>query len=369
MIIGCPSEVKIKEHRVGLVASAVQALVGCGHTVLIQEGAGSGCHISNEAYHLAGAQIISTAKEIWERSELIVKVKEPTKEEYGFLRPDQIIFTFFHLAADPILTQTLLQKQVSSVAYETIQVGKTLPLLRPMSEVAGRLAIQIGAWCLEKPQGGKGILLSGVIGVRKAKVVILGGGTVGSNAARIALGMGAQVSILDTDLERLEALDGHFEGRVQTLYSTSHTIEDQVLKADLVIGAVLMTGAKAPQLVTKQMITQMQEGSVIIDVAVDQGGCVETMHPTTHENPTFLVDGIVHYGVSNMPGAVPQTSTFALAHATFPYLMQLANLGLIKACLRDPALAKGLNTHQGRLTYEAVATSHHMPFTPWQELV
>jgi alanine dehydrogenase len=362
MIIGCPSEIKVKEHRVGLVPAAVKALVSDGHTVLVQSNAGIGSGISNEQYKAVGAEIIDSAQSIWERADLICKVKEPVPPEYSLMRPGQILFTYLHLAANLELTQALLKQKVSGVAFETIQVGNTLPLLKPMSEVAGRMSIQVGAWCLEKQQGGKGLLLGGVTGVPKSKVAVLGGGVAGLQAAKVALGMGALVTLLDTNVERLEYLDHIFSERIQTLYSTPYSIAEAVREADVVIGAVLIAGAKAPKLVTRELLGQMSKGSVIVDIAVDQGGCVETIRPTTHDNPIFEVDGIVHYGVANMPGAVARTSTFALAQATLPYMRMLAGMGLRAACEQNKSLALGLNTHQGYLTYEAVANAHGLVF-------
>ena len=367
MIIGCPSEIKVREYRVGLIPAAVKALVSDGHTVLIQSHAGLGSGISNEQYKAVGAEIIDSPETIWERSDLICKVKEPLPAEYPLMRAGQILFTYLHLAADLNLTQALLQQKVSGMAFETVQVGNSLPLLKPMSEVAGRMSIQVGAWCLEKHQGGKGLLLGGVTGVPKARVAILGGGVVGLQAAKVALGMGAIVTLLDTNVERLEYLDHIFSERVQTLYSTPMSIAEAVTEADLVIGAVLITGAKAPKLVTRELLGKMGKGSVIVDVAVDQGGCVETMHATTHENPTFEVDGIVHYGVGNMPGAVARTSTFALAQATLPYMRLLAGKGLKTACEQNKSLSLGLNTYQGYLTYEAVAKAHGLTFHEYSQ--
>ena len=369
MIVGCPSEIKVKEHRVGIVPASAKALIASGHQVLIQKGAGLGSGIEDAEYKAAGSQIVATAAEVWGNSQMIVKVKEPLKSEYGFLRSDQILYTFLHLAAESELTQALLENNVTGIAYETIQVGASLPLLKPMSEVAGRMSIQVGAWCLEKHQGGKGMLLGGVTGVPKANVVVIGGGVVGLNAAKIASGMGADVTILDTNLARLEYLDDIFGGRIQTLYSTAHHVLECVRNADLVIGAVLIAGARAPNLVTRSMLASMGRGSVIVDVAVDQGGCVESMHATTHDDPTFVVDGVVHYGVSNMPGAVARTSTFALANATLPYMREIANEGAVRACLQNPSLALGLNTFKGNVTYQAVAKAHGLPFVEFQQLV
>ena len=300
---------------------------------------------------------------------LVTKVKEPLPPEYPLMREGQILYTYLHLAPELELTEQLLKRKVSGIAFETIQVGNTLPLLKPMSEVAGKMAVQVGAWCLEKEHGGKGILLGGVPGVPRAKVVVIGGGVVGVNAAKVAVGMGADVTIVDNSLERLEYLEDIFMERAQTLYSTQQAIAEQVETADLVIGAVLVAGARAPRLVTRDLLKRMEPGSVIVDVAVDQGGCVETMKVTTHDNPTFLVDGVVHYGVANMPGAVPRTSTFALNHATFPYLRMLADRGFKDAVLNSAPLAKGVNTHQGHITYRAVADAHGAAFTAIEQLL
>lgn len=367
MIIGCPSEIKVQEYRVGLIPAAVKALVADGHTVLVQSNAGLGSGISREQYQAAGAELVDQPEKIWERADLICKVKEPLPSEYPLMRVGQILFTYLHLAANLELTRALLQQKITGIAFETVQTGHTLPLLKPMSEVAGRMSIQVGTWCLEKQQGGKGLLLGGVTGVPKAKVVILGGGVVGLQAARVALGMGALVTVLDTNLDRLEYLDHVFSERIQTLYSTHHNIIEAVTEADLVIGAVLIAGAKAPKLVTRDLLGKMSKGSVLVDVAVDQGGCIETMHPTTHENPIFEVDGIVHYGVANMPGAVARTSTFALAQATLPYVRLLAGAGLKSACEQNRSFALGLNTYQGYLTYKAVADAHGLAFHEYSQ--
>lgn len=369
MLVGCPKEIKIKENRVGLIPSSVKMLIASGHGVLIEKGAGRGAGFSDEDYLEVGAQIARDAKAVWQRAELIVKVKEPLPAEFEFMQSGQLLFTFLHLAAEPELTAALIERRVNSVAYETIEHEGQLPLLRPMSEVAGKLSVQMGAWCLEKNQGGSGILLGGVPGVPPANVSIIGGGVVGTQAAKVALGMGAQVTLLDNNLKRLAYLDDMWGGRVQTLYSNEHNIFNAVSAADLVIGAVLLVGAKAPNLVTRKMLPSMRPGSVIVDVAIDQGGCVESIRRTDHDNPTFVEGGVVHYGVANMPGAVPRTSTFALSNATTPYLMRLANLGLSKACLNDPGLLKGINTYDGRLTYEPVAKSLNIPFTPASEFI
>ncbi len=363
MIIGCPTEIKTRENRVGIIPASVFELTTAGHKVLVQAGAGLGSGITDDHYRAAGADIVATAEDVWANAEIICKVKEPLTPEFALMRKGQILYTYLHLAPEPELTQALIDNAVTGIAYETIQVGNTLPLLKPMSEVAGKMSVQVGAWCLEKEHGGKGILLGGVPGVPRAKVVVIGGGVVGVNAAKVAVGMGADVTIVDSSLERLEYLEDIFMERAQTLYSTKSAIAEQVRTADLVIGAVLVAGARAPRLVTRDLLATMEPGSVIVDVAVDQGGCVETMQITTHDNPTFVVDGVVHYGVANMPGAVPRTSTFALNHATFPYLKLLANKGLVEAVRSSPPLSKGVNTHKGHITYQAVAEAHNLPFT------
>ena len=362
MIVGCPKEIKTLENRIGMVPAAAHALIQNGHHVVIEKNAGVGSGLPDKIYSDLGCEIVDTADEVWARSDMIVKVKEPLAPEYDRMRENQLLYTYLHLAAEPELTQALLDRKVSGVAYETIEVNGGLPLLKPMSEVAGRMAIQVGAWCLEKHQGGKGMLLGGVPGVSKAKVVIIGGGVVGTNAAKMAVGLGADVTILDTNLNRLEYLDDIFGGRVHTLFSTPHHVAHRVTNADLVVGAVLIHGARAPKLVTRDMLSNMEDGTALVDVAVDQGGCVETMKVTTHDNPTFLVDGVLHYGVANMPGAVARTSTFALANATLPYMIQLANHGLEEACKKRPELIGGVNTYAGKCTYEAVAEAHNLDY-------
>ncbi len=365
MIVGVPKEIKTLENRVALTPGGVESLTRRGHTVLVEQGAGLGSGISDDEYRAAGAEIVS-AKEAWS-AELVVKVKEPLPEEYGYLRRDLVLFTYLHLAASESLTQAMIRSGVTGIAYETVQLEDgSLPLLTPMSEVAGRMATQVGAYHLERPQGGRGILLGGVPGVAPGAVVILGGGTVGTNAAKIALGLGAQVYVLDINHRRLQYLDDVFGGRLITLTSTEANIKKAIRFADLVIGAVLIPGAKAPKLVTREMLAEMKEGAVIVDVAVDQGGCVETIHPTTHDDPTYVVDGVVHYGVANMPGAVPRTSTFALTNQTLPYLLRLAERGL-EALKNDPALLKGLNTYDGKVTHPAVAEAFGLPYTPPEE--
>ncbi len=356
MIIGLPKEIKDNESRVGLVPAGVHALVQDGHKVLVQASAGDGSGISNSEYKSAGGEIVGCADDVFERAELIVKVKEPVGPEYQMLREGQILFTYLHLAPAPDLTKMLLERQITGVAYETIRLANgSLPLLTPMSEVAGRMSIQVGAYYLQKPNGGRGELLGGVPGVPPANVVIVGGGTVGTNAAKMAVGLGARVTIIDLDADRLRYLDDIFFGQIETLMSNPFNIEDSVSKADLLIGAVLIVGAEAPKLVTRAMVANMKKGAVIVDVAVDQGGCIETTHPTTHSNPTFDVDGVVHYCVANMPGAVPRTSTFALTNVTLPYARRLAGHGLKEAVRRDQALKQGVNVYRGQITCAPVA--------------
>ncbi len=366
MIVGVPKEIKTREYRVGLTPAGVRTLAEDGHTVLVETGAGAGSGLGDDAYRGAGARIVASAAEIYADAELVVKVKEPLAAEYEKLRPGRILFTYLHLAPLPELTRALVEREVAGVAYETIALADgTLPLLQPMSEIAGRMAVQVGAFYLQKENGGKGVLLSGAPGVRGARVVVLGGGTAGANAVRIAAGMGAEVSVLDIDPNRLEALDQRFGNRIRTLMSNSHTIEDEVLRADLLIGAVLIAGAKAPRLVERSLVARMEPGSVIVDVAVDQGGCVETTRPTTHDDPVYTVDGVVHYAVANMPGAVSRTSTFALTNRTLPYVRRIAAQGLAAAAEADPALRLGINTWRGQVCNEAVAKAQGLPFVPW----
>jgi len=365
MIIGCPKEIKTREYRVGLVPGGAAALAARGHQVLVEKGAGAGSGIPDAAYEAAGAKLVEKAADVWARAEMIIKVKEPIAAEYPLMREGQTVYTYFHLAADKPLSKALLERKVAAVAYETIQTDDgQLPLLKPMSEVAGRMAVQIGAVQLEKEHGGKGILLSGVPGVRRGKVVILGGGTVGTNSAKLSSGMGADTVVLDVNNARLAYLDDIFGSRITPVYSDPAQIARYVREADLVIGGVLIPGAKAPRLVSEKLISEMQEGSVVVDVAVDQGGCIETCHPTTHDNPTYMVHGVVHYCVANMPGAVAQTSTFALTNATIGYALRLADLGLVEAVKRDKALSLGVNTWAGHCTYKAVAEAHDLPWTP-----
>ncbi len=370
MIIGVAKEIKDNEYRVGLVPASVKALRDEGHPVLLERGAGEGSGIMDEEYVSAGAKIVETADRLWAQADLVIKVKEPIQSEYERLREGHILFTYLHLAPAPVLTQKLLEKKVTGIAYETItnQQGH-LPLLTPMSEVAGRMSVQVGAAYLEKPNGGRGVMLGGVPGVLPAKVVIIGGGVVGSNAAKVAVGMGAQVTIIDKNLDQLRYLDDIFGSQIRTLVSNAYNIWNAVENADLVIGAVLIPGASAPKLVTQAMLPSMHKGAVIVDVAVDQGGCVETSHPTTHSDPTFVVDNVVHYCVANMPGAVPRTSTFALTNATLPYALKLATKGLKKAIESDPGLKLGVNTYQGHVTHPAVAESQGLECASVDELV
>ena len=358
MIVGVPKEIKDHETRVGLVPSGVAALREAGHEVLVETHAGEGSSLTDREYAEAGATILDGAAEVWQRAGLIVKVKEPQKAEYEFFRPGLILFTYLHLAPLPELTDKLVAAKVAGVAYETIRERDgSLPLLTPMSEVAGRMSVQVGAQYLQRPTGGRGILLGGVPGVAPGNVVILGGGIVGTNAAKIAIGMGAHVSIIDRSLNRLRELDDIFSGQVVTLASNAWTIGENVGTADLVVGAVLIPGASAPRLVRRETIARMRRGAVVVDVAIDQGGCFETSHATTHTEPVYFVDGVVHYCVSNMPAAVPHTSTLALTNATFPYLLELADHGLEGACQRHAALREGVNTYQGFVTYKGVGES------------
>jgi alanine dehydrogenase len=364
MIVGVPAELKTDEYRVALVPAGAEALSRSGHTVLVEAGAGLGTGISDEEYASHGAEIVASAEEVWARSELIVKVKEPLPSEYHRIRPHQVLFTYFHFAASEELTRAMLEKGCVCIAYETIQEADgTLPLLTPMSEVAGRMAIQEGAKFLERPQEGRGILLSGVPGVPPANIVILGGGVVGTNAAKIAAGIGALVTILDVNVERLRYLDDVMPQNVFTLYSNPFNIRRMLAEADLLIGAVLVRGDRAPVLVTREMLGLMKPRAVIVDVAVDQGGCVATTRPTTHSNPIHMVDGIVHYGVTNMPGAVAGTSTYALTNVTLPYLRQLADKGWRRALRENPALCRGLNIADGLTTFQPIAELFGLPYT------
>ncbi|WP_291424032.1 alanine dehydrogenase [Deinococcus sp.] len=359
MYIGLPKEIKVKENRVALTPGGVATLVRRGHSVVVERGAGLGSSLTDSDYEQAGATLGSAA-DAW-AADMVVKVKEPVESEYPHLRRDLLLFTYLHLAADKPLTDALLAAGTTAVAYETVQdAGGGLPLLTPMSEVAGRLSVQAGAYHLQKPAGGRGVLLGGVPGVQPGHVLIVGGGVVGTNAAKMAMGLGAKVTVLDVSQRRLAYLDDVFFGRLTTMMSSEANIRALLPETDLLVGAVLIPGARAPHLVTRDMLGLMQPGSVIVDVAVDQGGCVETIHATTHDDPTYLVDGIIHYGVANMPGAVPRTSTFALTNATFPYVLQLADHRL-DALRRNPALLTGLNTHQGQLTFAGVAEAFGRP--------
>lgn len=364
MIIGVPKEIKNNENRVALTPGGVSQLISNGHRVLVETGAGLGSGFENEAYESAGAEIIADPKQVWE-AEMVMKVKEPLPEEYVYFRKGLVLFTYLHLAAEPELAQALKDKGVTAIAYETVSEGRTLPLLTPMSEVAGRMAAQIGAQFLEKPKGGKGILLAGVPGVSRGKVTIIGGGVVGTNAAKMAVGLGADVTIIDLNADRLRQLDDIFGHQIKTLISNPVNIADAVAEADLLICAVLIPGAKAPTLVTEEMVKQMKPGSVIVDVAIDQGGIVETVdHITTHDQPTYEKHGVVHYAVANMPGAVPRTSTIALTNVTVPYALQIANKGAVKALADNAALRAGLNTANGHVTYEAVARDLGYEYVP-----
>lgn len=370
MKIGVPKEVKTHEYRVGLTPPAVRELLGLGHTVIIQHDAASGIGISDHAYRSAGATVVTTAEEVFAGSDLIVKVKEPLPNEIAQLRPGQVLFTYLHLAADKQQTQGLIDSGSTCIAYETVTDARgALPLLAPMSEVAGRMSVQVGAHCLEKEQGGAGILLGGVPGVAPARVVVLGGGVSGTNAARMAVGLEASVTILDKSLPRLKELDLQFGPRATTQFATAESIEYAVENADLVIGAVLIPGAAAPKLITRDMVRAMRPGSVIVDIAIDQGGCSETSRPTTHSDPTYVQDGVVHYCVTNMPGAVPHTSTFALNNATMPFVIALAEKGWKRALDEDPHLRAGLNVHAGKITHQAVARDLGYSFTPAETLL
>lgn len=370
MIIGVPKEIKNNENRVALTPAGVVAFCKAGHQVVIENNAGVGSGISNEEYIAAGAEILATPADVYNSAEMILKVKEPLSSEYELFKDGQLLFTYLHLAPEPALTAALLKKNVVGIAYETVQPADgSLPLLIPMSEVAGRMATQIGAQFLEKPHGGRGILLGGVPGVTPAKVTIVGGGIVGINAAKMAIGMGAEVTILDVSNARLRYLDDIFGSRIKTLMSNSYNITQAVAQADLLVGAVLIPGAKAPKLVTEEMVKAMKPGSVIVDVAIDQGGSVETIdHVTTHAEPTYEKFGVIHYSVANMPGAVARTSTFALTNATLPYALKLANLGYAEAIRTDLALARGVNVIHGKLTYKAVAEALNQEYTPLSDV-
>ncbi len=369
MIIGIPKEIKTHEYRVGIVPSGVIELVKRGHQVLVEEDAGKGSGIGNGEYEEAGGRI-SDSETIFNESDMLIKVKEPQRSELHLLREDQILYTYLHLAPDPELTKALVERKIIGIAYETIQLADgSLPLLVPMSEVAGRMSVQVGARCLEKEYGGYGVLLGGVPGVERATVTIIGGGVVGINAAKIAVGMGANVIILDTNLKRLAYIDDIFGTSVITLMSNHINIKESIRRADLVIGALLIPGSKTPRVITKEMLLLMKEGSVIVDVSVDQGGCIETTTPTTHDDPTFIVNGVVHYCVANMPGAVPRTSTFALTNSTMPYAYMLADSGVTRDILQNEALIKGINVYKGKVTYKSVAEELNYDYYPFQDVI
>ncbi len=361
MIVGVPKEIKVHESRVAITPEGVSEFVNAGHEVIIENGAGLGSAITNAEFEAAGATIVATAEKVWATADLVLKVKEPIQSEYSSLRKGQTLFTYLHLAASKACTDALVASGTTAIAYETVEVNGQLPLLAPMSEVAGRLATQVGATALQKPHGGRGVLLGGVPGVAPGKVVVIGGGVAGLNAAVIAVGMGADVTIIDRSINRLQYIDATHAGRIKTLTASKHAIEREVKQADLVIGAVLVHGAKAPKLVSNSLVKAMKFGSVLVDIAIDQGGCFEDSKPTTHAEPTYQVHDSVFYCVANMPGAVPVASTYALTNATLPYALAIANLGWEKACKADPDLAKGLNVHAGAIYYSAVAKAHGYP--------
>lgn len=366
MIIGVPKEIKDKEFRVGIVPAGVKSLKAAGHTVLIEKDAGIGSDIPDSDYVLAGAKIVTSAEEVYLQADMVMKVKEPIEPEFAYLRENLILYTYLHLAPLPVLTDILVEKNVIGIGYETVRLDNGyLPLLAPMSEVAGRMSIQVGARFLEKESGGRGVLLGGVPGVEHGHVTVIGGGTVGSYAARVAMALGAHVTVLDTNLYRLAYLDDIFAGRIKTLMSNQHNIEEELKLADLVVGAVLIPGGSAPKLITCEMLKMMKKGAVIVDVAIDQGGCTETSKPTTHTDPIFEVAGVVHYCVTNMPGAVPRTSTFALTNATLPLAMEIANKGFETATRENQALARGVNTYNGNIVNQEVAEAQGKPYIPF----
>lgn len=367
MIIGVPKEIKNNENRVGLIAAGVKTLTQGGHTVLVERNAGVGCGIQDEEYKAAGAEMVESAKKIFDTAGLIVKVKEPVGLELNYLREGQLLFTFLHLAAVPEVAEALIARKATAIAYETIQTPDgVLPILKPMSEIAGKVSIQIGAYFLQKDRAdkGKGVLLGGVPGVNRGRVTIIGGGVAGMNAAKIAIGMGAEVTIIDRDVKRLEYLDDIFGNRIRTLMSNISNIEASVRHADLVVGAVLITGAKAPKIVTRKTVHNMEPQSVIVDISIDQGGCIETIHPTTHDHPTYEEEGVIHYGVTNIPAAVARTSTYALTNVTLPYVVQLANKGFREAVRDNSALFQGVNAYEGHITYKTVADDLNLPHQP-----
>lgn len=370
MLIGVPREIKPEEYRVGLVPAGAYSLVKTGHQVLVEQGAGLGSGIPDAEYTMVGAQIVANPEELFAQADLIVKVKEPLAAEYRLLHEGQTLFTFLHLAALPDLAQQLINRHIIAIAYETVQLpDHSLPLLAPMSEVAGRMSAQEGAKYLERHEGGRGVLLAGVPGVPPGQVTIVGGGTVGTNAAKIAVGLGAEVTVVDINPERLRYLDDLFEGRVRTMMSSEYAIAELTSHSDVLIGAVLVAGARAPRLITQEMVLSMREGAVLVDVAIDQGGCAETSRPTSHSRPTFRVGGVIHYCVTNMPGAVSRTSTFALTNVTFPYVLAIANKGWQQALRDDPALVRGLNVCQGQVTHPAVANALGLPHVPADQLL
>ena len=367
MIIGVPKEVKNRENRVAIVPGGVKQLVQSGHRVLIEKNAGVGAGIPDDKYKAAGAEIVASAGAVWGEAEMIIKVKEPIASEYELMRPDQILYTYLHLAAVPELAQALVKRRVSAIAYETIELeDHSLPLLTPMSEVAGRMAVQVGAQLLQKHNGGKGLLLGGVPGVKRGRVTIVGGGVVGINSAKMAIGLGASVTILDVSARRLAYLDDVFGNNVTTLMSNPENIAEAVAESDLVIGGVLITGAKAPRLVTREMVKTMEKDSAIVDVAIDQGGCVETIRPTTHDDPVYVEENVLHYGVTNIPGDVPKTSTYALTNVTIKYALDIANKGFKDALAQSQALRHGLNAYQGHITHKAVAEALNMKFEAYR---
>ena len=370
MIIGVPKEIKTEENRVAVTPTGVAGFVARNHQVLIQRGAGSGSGLTDFGYQAAGATIVDSAKQVWDKADMIMKVKEPQESEFAFLRPGLILFTYLHLAADEAVTRAMLERKVTGIAYETIQLDDgSLPLLAPMSEIAGRLSIQVGAWCLQAENGGRGVLLGGASGVRPANVVILGAGMSGTAACQVAVGMGAHVSILDINPNKLRYVHDILGGHVTTLMSNRANVEEAVVGADLVIGSVLIPGAQAPKLIPRALVKRMKAGAAFVDIAIDQGGCAETSRPTTHTNPIYVEEELVHYCVTNMPAIVPNTSTYALTNSTLTYGLELANRGFPQALVRNKALAKGLNTFNGKVTYEGVASAFKLPFTPVDEVI
>lgn len=370
MIIGIPKENKIEENRVAITSTGVSAFVSHGHQVLIEKGAGLGSGILDRAYEAAGGTLLESAQDLWQRSQMVMKVKEPQNEELDWLRPELILFAYLHLAANENLTHSLVKKKTTAVAYETIQLEDgSLPLLTPMSEIAGRLSLQVGAWCLQAENGGRGLLLGGASGVRPGKVVILGAGIAGSSACHVATGMGAHVSILDISPSKLRYIHDILGGRITTLMSNRGNVEEEVVDADLVVGSVLIPGAKTPKLIPRTLVKMMKPGAALVDIAIDQGGCAETARPTTHTQPIFIEEDIVHYCVTNMPAIVPYTSTYALTNATLAYGLEIADRGVIKSMQRNPSLARGLNTYKGQITYGAVANTYGFSTTPVEEVL